>query len=145
MTKKEILRKVWLVLSWLYLFYITAKFLLGKADTLTTVCMFICYSISVLYFIVLIISKIIHKVNDCKIYKSLEKGLEYLQAVYKERYKLYFTGDKEKIEEYSAEIERYGNAMLNAGESAISNNLLSKKHVTNVKEILNQTKEMIAN
>lgn len=145
MTKKEILRKVWLVFSWLYLFYMTAKFLLGKTDSFTSVCLFICWSIWALNLILHIVSKIMDKVNDYKTYKSLVKGLEYLQAVHKERYKLYFTGDKEKIEEYSTEIEKYGRAMLDVGNCAISSNVLSKKHINNVKEILDQTKEMMTN
>lgn len=73
------------------------------------------------------------------------KGLEYLQTAHKARYKHYLTGDKEKIEEYSTKIERFGRAMLDVGEHAISSNLLSKKHINNVREILDQTKEMMTN
>lgn len=145
MTKKEVLRKVWVVFSWLYLFYMTVKFLLGKADSFTSVCIFICWSIWALNLILSIVLKVMDKVNDYKTYKSLVKGLEYLQAVHKARYKLYFTGNKEEIEEYSTEIERYGRAMLDVGEHTISSNLLSKKHINNVTEILDQTKEMMTN
>lgn len=139
MTKKEILWKVCLVFFCLYLFYMTAKFLLGKADTFTIVGI----SILSLDLIVLIIGKIMDKVNEYQTYKSLVEGLEYLQAVHKVRYKLYFIGDKEKIEEYSTEIERYGNAMLNVGKTAISSKLISKKHVKSVEEIINQTEKLM--
>ena len=52
-------------------------------------------------------------------------------------------GTKEKVEEYSAEIDRYGTALLNICEDSISNNLLSKKHTQKVEEILNQTKNLM--
>lgn len=70
---------------------------------------------------------------------------EYLQAIHKERYKLYFTEDnRKKIEKYSAEIEEYGNAILDVCEEIITKNLLSKKHTKNVEKILNQTKELMS-
>lgn len=145
MTKKEILRKVLVIFYWLCLFYVSVKFLPGKADSFTCVCIFICWSILALILILIIVSKIMDKVNAYKTYKSLIKGIEYLQAVQKARYKLYFTGDKEKIEEYSTEIERYGRVMLDVGKNAISSNLLSKKHINNIKKILDQTKEIMTN
>ena len=143
MTKKEIARKVWYGFSWVWLIYITVKFFLGIATTSNIVCMVICYSIYGLLLISEIALKIIQKVNDYKTYKSLVNGFEYLQAVHKARYKLYFTGDREKVEEYSAEIERYGNAMLDVGKAAISNKLLSKKHIESVEEIISQTEKLM--
>lgn len=144
MTKKEILRKVWYVLSWLCLFYITVKFLLGKANTFSTIYMSICYSILALYLILSAIQKIVEKLDNYKAYKAYEKGFEYLKSVHKARYRLYFTGTSQEIEAYSAEIERYGNAMLNVGEDYISNNLLSKKHIKRVKEILDQIPKLMS-
>ena len=150
MTKKEVLRKVLGVFFWLYFFYLTAKLLPGKADYFTSACMFLCWSILALKLILLalnliliIVLKIEIKVKAYKLYKFLVKGFEYLQAVHKVRYKLYFTGDKEKIEEYSTEIERCGRIILNVGEYEVSNNLFSKKQVNEIIEILDQTKEII--
>lgn len=139
MTKKEIARKVWLAFSCVWLFYITVKFFLGKADTFSTICMFVCYSSLALTLILTIVLKI----NAYKTYKSLVNGFEYLQAVHKARYKLYFTEDREKVEKYSAEIDRYGYALLAVGRTVISDNLLSKKHIKNAKEILNQTEKLM--
>ncbi len=143
MTKKEVLRKVWSVFFWLWLSLITAKFLLGKADTFSTVCMFLCYSVLALELILSIVLKIVKFIMSYILYKTYTDGLTYLKAVHKERYKLYFTESKEKVEEYSAEIERYGTAMLEAGERAISNNLLSQKYTQRVQEILEQTKKLM--
>ena len=143
MTKKEVLRKVWSVLSYLWLFYTTVKFLLGKADIFSMIFLFMCYIALALNMISSIISKIVKIVDSYTLYKSYKNGLEYLKAVHKERYKLYFTGSKEKVEEYSAEIERYGTTLLDSGESAISNNLLNQKHSQKVQEILKQTKKLM--
>lgn len=139
MTKKEISRKVWLVLSFGWFFYITIKFLMGKADIFSTICMFVCYS----YLALILILNIVLKILQYKTYKFLVNEFEYLQAVHDARYKLYFTGDREKVEEYSAEIERFGNVLLDVCKTAISSNLLSKKRIKNVEEIINQTKKLM--
>ena len=143
MTKKEIARKVWCGFSWVWLIYITVKFFLGTASTSDIVCMVICYSLYGLILISEIALKIIQKVNDYKTYKSLVNGFEYLKAVHNARYKLYFTGDREKVEKYSAEIERYGNAILDFGKAAISSNLLSEKHIKSIEEIIRQTENLM--
>lgn len=143
MTKKEVLRKVLGVFFWLYFLHLIAKLLLGKADFFTSACVFLCWSILALNLILIIVLKIEIKVKVYKLYKFLVKGFEYLQAVHKVRYKLYFTGDKEKIEEYSTEIERCGRIILNVGEYEVSNNVFSKKQLNEVIEILDQTKEIM--
>lgn len=145
MTKKKITRKVSWTISLGALFYITIKFLIGKADTFSTICMFVCYSLWALYLIPSIVLKITQNIQKYEIYKSLITVFEYFQAIHKERYKLYFTEDNiKKIEKYSAEIEEYGNAILDVCEEIITKNLLSKKHTKNVEKILNQTKELMS-
>ncbi len=145
MTKKKITRKVSWTISLGALFYITIKFLIGKADTFSTICMFVCYSLWALYLIPSIVLKITQNIQKHEIYKSLITVFEYFQAIHKERYKLYFTEDnRKKIEKYSAEIEEYGNAILDVCEEIITKNLLSKKHTKNVEKILNQTKELMS-
>lgn len=143
MTKKEVVRKVWSVFSYLYLFYITVQFLNGEADTLSKIFLFVCYSSIALVIIVKIIDKIIKVVYSYKLYKSYKNGLEYLKAVHQVRYKLYFTGSNEDVEKYSEEIEKYGAILLSTGENAITSNLLIKKHSQEVQAILEQTKKLM--
>lgn len=139
MTKNKVLRKVLLVFSWLALFEMTIRFILGKADIFTIICLVICYSI---WFLNLVLD-IILKIQTYKMYKAYEDGFKYLKAVHKARYKLYFTGNKEDIETYSAEIERYGKAMLDVGEYYISNKKLNKRQKKTIQEILNETKRLM--
>lgn len=143
MTKKEIIWKVWFVHSCLWIVCTTVKFFLGMADIVSTICMFVCYSVLALHLILNVTTKIKRKFNEYILYKSLVNGLEYLKYVHKKRYKLYFTADREKIEEYSAEIDRYGNVLLNNGRTVISDKLVGKKHIQNVEEILNQTEKLM--
>lgn len=140
MTKKEVLRKILLVFSCLWLSYISVKFLLGERDIFNIISICICYSILTLDLILRVVFKILHIISSYKLYKYFKSGLEYMKAVHTERYKLYFTGTKEKVEEYSTEIEKYGTLLLNVGQASISNNLLCKKHTQKVEEILKQAK-----
>lgn len=146
MTKKKILRKVWKVCfayACGYLFYITIRFLIGKADIASTIVMFACYLILALCLIFCIVYKITQKVRQYSAYISLVVSFKYLQSLYKRRYKIYFAGDRKKVEEYSTEIERCGNSILEGCNIAISTNLLSKKHIPNAKEIINQTEKLL--
>lgn len=145
MTKKEILRKVWLIISWLCVLNITKKFLLGNLDTFSSVIILIFWAMYVLNLILDIVLKVIYKINDYKTYKFLTEGFNGLQVLHKIRYRLYFTGNKKKIEEYSKKIESLGEDILSLGEAFISSNFIGEQHVNSVKEMLKQTKEMMEN
>lgn len=145
MTKKEILRKVWLIISWLCVLNTTKKFLLGNLDTFSSVIILIFWVMYVLNLILKIVSKVIYKINDYKTYKILTNGFECLHILHKIRYRLYFTGNKKKIEEYSKKIESLGEDFLSLGDAFISSNFISESHINSVKEMLNQTKEMMEN
>lgn len=139
MTKKEVLRKVCKILYYLYFLSITIIFFLGKVDTSSIILMYMMYGTLVLNIILGIISKI----ALYNLYKSYKDGLEYLKAIHKKRYKLYFNGSKQKIEEYSAEIERYGTYLINSVESVISKNLFNKKYSQKLEEIIEQCKTLM--
>lgn len=139
MTKKEVLRTIWVVVSYGSFFGITVEFLLGKADTLTIILMIIGYAMIALC----IILKIVNIVASYIVYRDYRKDLEYLKDLNKQRYKIYFTGNKERLEEYSAEIERYGRNILNSGESHISQTSLTKKYSQKIQEILEEVEEII--
>ncbi len=143
MTEKEVIRKVCLVFGGIYFFHMSVKFVLDKADALEMILMATCDFVLGLYLITSIIGKIVNIVNSYNLYKSYRKGLEYLEDLHKTRYKLYFTGSEEKVEEYSKEIESYGTTLLNAGKEAISKNLCNKKYSQKIQEILKQTEKLM--
>ena len=140
MTKKEVARKVLLVFSFGWIFGITIKFLMGTADTFSTIYMFIFYSIWALN---LILSMVLNAKNEYKLYKNLVNCFKDLQTAHKILYKLYFTENSEKVEKYASAIKKYGNALINSCENSISSNLLSKKHVKKIEEILKKTKDFM--
>lgn len=105
--------------------------------------MCICYFIWALNLILSVVTKIYHIIGSYEMYIKCKDALEYLKVMHTVRYKLYFMGTKEEVEEYSAEIERCGTILLNICENSISNNLLTKKHIKKVEEILNQTKNLM--
>ena len=139
MTNKEVLRRGCLVFGEVCFIYVSVKFALGKASTFETMLMATCDFVLVLNLITSIISKIVEIV----LYKSYRKRLEYLENLHKIRYKLYFTGSKEEVEEYSTKIENYGTILLKGGKEAISKKLLRKKHSQKVQEILKQTEKLM--
>ena len=89
--------------------------------------------------------KIISKVSIYRFYKQYEISFERLKSFHKLRYKLYFTGTKKEVEEYSEAIESIGNLMIEFGEEYISNNMLSKKQKKRVKKILCETRTLMKN
>lgn len=139
MARKEILRKVLAVFCWADLLFVTVEFALGKIDTFSTVCMFVCYFI----WATILINKIRKEAIKYKAYRQYQEGFTYLKAIHKTRYKLYFTGTSKEVEIYSEEIERYGNILLNLGEWYISNNIFGKTRTEKVQEILEKTKELM--
>ena len=51
----------------------------------------------------------------------------------------------EKIEAYSNEIEEEGEYLIDIGKICIENNILSRRQMANVKEMLEQTERMMKN
>ena len=139
MKKRKITRGICLIYTLGWLFYITIKFLMGKASNFSIICMFIGYSL----WIFLLILKIREKVEEYKTYKCLVNCFEHLQTVHKELYKLYFTGDREKIEQCSTEFKEKGILLIEICKLFTSNNLLSKKHIESIEKMTNQTEKLM--
>ena len=79
-------------------------------------------------------------------YKQYKENYEYLKNLHKNRYRLYFTEEgNEKIEAYSNEIEEEGEYLIDIGKICIENNILSRRQMANVKEMLEQTERMMKN
>ncbi|MGN1301840.1 MAG: hypothetical protein ACI4U9_04905 [Clostridia bacterium] len=139
MKVKKVLRKVWSVLYWIAVCDITLRFIMGKADVMCIIAVCITYAGFLLNGILSLV-KIISTYKAHKVYKE---GYDYLKAVHKARYKLYFSGDKEEIETYSKEIERYGNILISIGEDRMKDAKLSKKIRKEIQEIIDGTKKLM--
>lgn len=143
MTKKKVLHNVLSVISWLTLANLSIRFLLGELDTFHTVCLMIVYSILLLCLIIVIASKITSKMVYRKECKALKKEYNYLKEVHQERYKLYFSNDRKKIEMYSEGIQRYGEALLSIGEYYLSKDGFNEKQRSEIEEIVDKIKELM--
>ena len=79
------------------------------------------YGLFLLIYILLIILKneIREKIYINKACMKFEGVFNHLIKLHKERYKLYFSGDKEKIETYSEKIEFVGKKLLELGTPSI--------------------------
>ena len=144
MKKKTILRRILLIISWLCVLYNTIIILISNATVFNTVCVFLCYFIWTLCFILSLIEKIKFKITIHNAYEQYENGFAYLKAIHKARYKLYFSEtSSEDIETFSKEIESFGNSMLKIGEDYISSNKFTKKQTQQIKEIISETKKLM--
>lgn len=145
MTKKKVLRKVLSVIYWLMLAHLNIRCLLGDLDTFLTVYLIICDVIMVLNIniVVTVCCKIIFKAIYFKQYKEFLEGYHYLKDIHNERYKLYFSSDKEKIGVYTQKIQSYGELLLRVGNYYINNKTFSKKKTQEVQEIIDKTKELM--
>lgn len=136
MKVKKVLRKVLLVLYWIAVCYITLQFIMGETNVLCIIA--VC--LTCLYFLMKFIAwlgRIYIIYNKHTVYKV---EYEYLKALHKERYKFYFSEEKEKIEVYSKEIERYGKALIKIGEERLKEKKMNKKMCKEVQEIIDKIK-----
>lgn len=125
----------------------TIKLLCGKLSSIVKITLCICYGMIafLLIYILLIILKneIREKIYINKACMKFEGVFNHLIKLHKERYKLYFSGDKEKIETYSEKIEFVGKKLLELGELLISNKLTSKNNKIKLKEMMKKTKKLM--
>ena len=125
----------------------TIKLLCGKLSSIGKITLCICYGIIafLLIYILLIILKneIREKIYINKACMKFEGVFNHLIKLHKERYKLYFSGDKEKIETYSEKIEFVGKKLLELGELLISNKLTSKNNKIKLKEMMKKTEKLM--
>lgn len=143
MMKKDILRKAWMLLAYAILVYDTVEFILGKADTMAIIYICTGYGALTLMAIIKIISKITIVMYQYQLYKLYKNEIKYLQMIHQIRYKLYFTGTREQVKEYSKELEVYGTQFIKAGDEAISQNLLNKKQSEHLREMLSQARTLM--
>ena len=98
-----------------------------------------------LIYNLLIALKSIIKNKKCynKGYKVFEIWFDYLKNIHRERYKLYFSDDKKKIEIYSAIIECIGDYLLYLGKLLSSEKRLNKKKRIKLEEMMKETERLM--
>lgn len=145
MTKKENLRKMTNVLFWISTFFVLGTSVTRNLTFLETVLITILVIIAIMNLIVPILIIILDKYYDRKIYKVYIRNYEYLKLLHQMRYKMYFSDDKQKIDEYSCAIQTTGKNLLALGESKRIELKLSKKKKVEIQRIMEKTKELLKN
>lgn len=131
-----ILRKVCLVVTCVGCCDMTLQFIMGEMNNLISV---IAFCLTWLGFIM----NVIQWIRPYKDYKIYKEGYDYLKAVHKARYKLYFSGNNEEIDIYSREIERYGTILIRSCERHLVNQDMSKKMCNKIRTIIDETKKLM--
>lgn len=92
----------------------------------------------VYYIIVCIASRILNK----SIYRQYKKDFKYVQQIHKIRYKAYFQGDTQAIEEDTKRLETWGEVVLKNGDILLKMDGMKGKHKA-VREMMDKTREML--
>ena len=85
------------------------------------------------------------KVQMYRDYRNFVELFLNMELMHKERYKLYFSGDSEKIKEYSGVIEEAGQVILAAGNFWVKEDMISYRKQEYAKEIVSKTKYLLDN
>lgn len=143
MFNKKNLQKAGVLMSYALLLYTTIISILGKANTVDKIYMWTCYLLLVITLLVKFSCKIATIIIQYKSYIKYRREFNYLQAIHKKRYKLYFMENRELLDKYSVEIADHGLALIKAGEECISKQLLNKKQMMAIGDMINQTVSMM--
>ncbi len=83
---------------------------------------------------------IIYRIGGYRLYKQYKENFEYLKIFIKiDIGFILLKREMKKIEVYSNEIEEEGEYLIDIGKICIENNILSRRQMANVKEMLEQT------
>ena len=125
----------------------TIELLLGKLNFIGKMTLYICYGMYVfviIYNLLIVLQKTSeNKKWYNKSYNIFEIGFNHLKDIHQKRYKLYFSGDKKKIEIYSTKIAVLGKELLQLGEILSSKKRLNKKKRIKLEEMMKETERLM--
>ena len=114
----------------------TIEFLLGKLNFIGKITLYICYGMYV-FVIIYNLLIVLQKTSENK------KWYNKSYNIHQKRYKLYFSGDKKKIEIYSTKIADLGKELLQLGEILSSEKRLNKKKRIKLEEMMKETERLM--
>ncbi len=143
MKVKKTSEKVLSTLYWLVFGFLTVRWLLlGKIDILTMILLAVAYFYIILKCVTCVLNLILKR-EDYKLNKECKQLFEQLKTMHKARYKAYFSGNDEEIENLSEGIESTGELLITIGEERLKDGKLSKRIRKELIEMIDTTKRLM--
>lgn len=130
-------------LYWLVFGFLTVRWLLlGKIDILTMILLAVAYFYIILKCVTCVLNLILKR-EDYKLNKECKQLFEQLKIMHKARYKAYFSGNDEEIENLSEGIESTGELLITIGEERLKDGKVSKRIRKELIEMIDTTKRLM--
>lgn len=143
MKVKKTSEKVLSTLYWLVFGFLTVRWLLlGKIDILTMILLAVAYFYIILKCVTCVLNLILKR-EDYKLNKECKQLFEQLKTMHKARYKAYFSGNDEEIENLSEGIESTGELLITIGEERLKDGKVSKRIRKELIEMIDTTKRLM--
>lgn len=143
MKVKKTSEKVLSTLYWLVFGFLTVRWLLlGKIDILTMILLAVAYFYIILKCVTCVLNLILKR-EDYKLNKECKQLFEQLKTMHKARYKAYFSGNDEEIENLSEGIESMGELLITIGEERLKDGKVSKRIRKELIEMIDTTKRLM--
>lgn len=143
MNRKEVLRKS--VAAFLVINVLSGFILILQGEIAFFSLSGICVLLAVAIWGFVLIITIIAQIKFLKQYRIGKDYFDYLQEVHKKRYQAYFPYNKEKVDEYSADIEKFGNDFLVAGYVWLAKRPMTKRRRKELLGMMDKTRELMNN
>lgn len=136
MNKKVVLRKVFVMVLFLWLLYLTVKCFLGIADDYERTFTIICYIIFILQYTFRVFI-------SYKKYNEYMNKLKDMQHIKKKMFLAFYEGNKEKADEYSIEVKKIGCSIIEEAMEDIQRGLIIGEHLVGTLEIIQEALQII--
>lgn len=138
------LRRNWIGLV-LGTFFINAiiNFVNGKRNLINWISIILFCIDLVLKLVIALIEPIGNRILAHKILKNYKKGFKIMKKAHQARYRLYFAGNSNEIEECSQLIKDMGKILISYGENDLTQKVLSSEQMEHVKQLDSLVRQML--
>lgn len=140
MTKiKKIMRIVSKLLACFIIVLNTIKLYLGQLTPGKEIVLYMLYALMV----ILLGVSVYEKIRYYEVFKLYKRSYDYLNFIYKKKYKTYFSGDIEERDRCSKYIKELSDAIFEVGKYLINAEIASKSQKEEVRIILDNTRKLL--
>jgi len=127
------------ILFWVLMFELTTKWILGDISVPLMVLLIAGY----LTIIFMFVMEVIMRFKCDRMYIKYMKDYEYLEETHKYRYKLYFSNERDEIQQCTDEIQEWGEIVLHNGEILIATPRMTKAQITSIRQRMDKARELM--